>query len=211
MALGNFTAPPSQGKASQYKPQEKVGRPIIAVPREFKTDFVTPQYPTAKDVVIYDVVDLLTGEILPSVITGSGAMVTRLQRYVPGGVENQSADPMPLPVKIVKVERQGKNDYYSVEQLEGQELQLAQMWDQKFGIAAIDAKRAEFAAEQQAQNTTTGNGQPAWAQQSGGGNLAGLNGGGNAAAPAPQQEAPAASNFNDADLAAAIANLKPAS
>lgn len=197
IALGTFEAPPSQGKAGSFKPQNNVNRPIIAVPREFKTNFVTAQYPDPKDVVIYDVFDLMTGNIEISVITGSGAMVDRLKQYVPGGTKNDTAEPKPLPVKIVKVERSGKSDYYSIESLEGKELQLAVLWDQKIGISAIEDKRAEVVAEAGAAPANADPSVPAW-----------MNTNAAASISAPAAAAPAAAAIETPDaLDAAIAAL----
>lgn len=220
IALGQFIAPPSGLKAGQFDPAQNVGKPVIMVPREHRTDFVTPRFPNPKDVVIYDLVDLTsldpaTGEarnLQISVITGAGAMVDRLKNHLPGQPGNDTGAPMALPVKIVAVERPGKATYFSIAGLEGQELQLAQLWDTRFGIAYIDAKRAEVQAEQQVANgAAAGNGMPAWAA--------------NGAAPAPAPAAapaaapvteaatapPAANTYagsSEQDLAAAIAALQ---
>lgn len=197
-------------KAGQFNPPANVGKPVIMVPREHRADFVTPQFPTPKDVVIYDVVNLLTGEIHISVITGAGAMVDRLKNHLPGQPGNDTGVPMLLPVKIVAVDRPGKSTYYSIAGLEDQELQLAGLWESKFGMATIDAKRAEVHAEQQVANgAAAGNGMPAWA----------ANGAAPATTPAaasaPVTEAatapPAANTYagsSEQDLAAAIAALQ---
>jgi len=212
MALGTYTAPASNGKVSSYKPMEKHGRPIIAVPRKFEEEFSSRQFKDPKPAVFYDVVDLMEGAegtIYPNVVTGSGAMVTRLKNHLVGEPGNETGEPMALAVKIVKVTRDGENDYYSIEQLEGRELQFAAAWDKAFGMKAIDAAREKFVAatdEKPADST------PAWARDEV--DSKPLTGLGNGAAEKPAEEAPAsngngalAAGFTEEELEARIAGL----
>lgn len=169
MALGTFTPPATGGKSSTFDPRPQfgnVGKPLIVVPREFKPDFVTPKYPNPKNVVIVDVVDLSPlysgGEavVLPSVIWGAAAVVDYLKPYCldPNTVNT------PLPVKIETRVGASGTPYAVLNGLADAELNLAAMWDQKFGLAFIDhaaaAKRAadQAAAAQQPQA-------PQWQQQ----------------------------------------------
>ena len=174
--LGNFVPPPNAGKAGTFNPKENYNKPLILVIREFRQGFTTRTYPEPKDVVIYDVVDLLAnggqGIVIPSVITGSAAMVDRLKAYVPNDGRNGEpvTHPEPLPVMIVQVVPQGGGrTYYSVEPLEGQALALAVAWDNRFGMARIDHERgqaiAEAARAAAAQNQQNGAVQGAQGQQ----------------------------------------------
>ena len=200
MALGTFTPPPSQ-TASSFDPRTNHGKPLIVVVREFRENFTTRKFPQPKDVVIVDVVDLLAGEIKLSVIWGGGAMVDRLK----GSVAAEGAEPERLPVKIVKVSpASGGNDYYSIDPLEGKELDLAAAWDAK-NPTLIDEKRAEKEAEERAKGN--GNGPAA---SNGNGSEKPITGLGNGQAASPEEkpaEESSGGGMDDAALEAALAAL----
>lgn len=230
MPLGTFTMR-AKGKASSFDPRVNHGKPLIVVPREFRKDFTTPRFPTPKDVVIVDVVDLLSDTVLISVIWGGGAMVDAVKEHVP----TEGEQPTKLPVMIKPATSATGSQYFVLAPLEGQALQVAQMWDAKFP-QRIDQERVRHEAEQLAQANTPAadpmaaalaalQGQaaaqsaPAPAGPIGGdpaiaalqAQLAAAlaaqgNGGSAAAAPAPAALAQPA--MSDADLEAAIAALK---
>lgn len=203
MALGTFVPPATGGKTSTFNPVENVGKPIIAIPRKFEADFKSVKYPEPKDCVRYDVVDLMANEIKPNVFTGSGAMVSRLKEYVPGGSLNPSeTEPYPLPVKIVSVTGARGQTYYSLEALEGKHLEFAHAWFARFGLAAVDAKAAEFAAA----TDTPADATPPWMNQDAPA-IAGL-GTPPATAPAPAAPVATAPVLDDAKLDAMIQGLK---
>ena len=149
MPLGTFV-PKTGNKAGSFKPQDNYDKPLIVVPREFRPDFVTKQYPNPKDVVIYDVADLsplLKGEavaITTGVITGSKAIVDQLHAAMEKAKKDGSTDDPKLPVKFVQRLNAANVVYYSVEPLdpESKEFQLAVKWEEK-NPTAIDAARAE--------------------------------------------------------------------
>jgi|SRR5882757_9123789 len=231
MALGQYTQRPSKGKTNTFKPQNNANKPLLIVPREFITGFTSEAYKERgeQDVLLYDIVDLSTAmtptglnlaaaTIVPTVITGAGAIVDDLKRFVPGGPENQSADEKMMALKFIPTRGKGPNEYYICEQLSGPELQLAAAWDSQHGLAAIHQARA--AHEAQVAATVAANPVDAAAQQIAAlqAQLAAAQGGAApAVTPAPSNVTPInggaapaanpAAAYNDANLAAAIANL----
>lgn len=237
MALGQFTLK-AKGKASSFDPRVNIGKPLIVVPREFRANFTTQRFPNPKDVVIVDVVDLSAnnwqGQIHISVIWGGGAMVDAIKEHVP----TDGTAPTPLPVKIQRVDpNTGGNSYYVLIPLEGQELQLAQLWDQKFPTRVDEARVAHEAEQAAGAGAPAGNSMAAALAAMQGGvqqnqaqyqppapvqndqaaqvaalqaQLAALQGGQTTqAAPVQvQQEAPAQPVMSTDDLEAAIAALK---
>lgn len=144
MALGTFTPPArANGKAGSFDPRFNTDKPLIVVVREFRENFTTQRFPNPKDVVIYDVVDLLANTVQISVITGSGAIVDRLKPSVPA----DGAVPEKLPVVFKLVSPAGGNPYCTVEPLEGQALQLAIAWDAKNPTRIEDERAAKMAAD----------------------------------------------------------------
>lgn len=233
MALGQFTLK-AKGKASSFDPRTNHGKPLIVVPREFRANFTTQRFPNPKDVVIVDVVDLLSDTVHISVIWGGGAMVDACKEHVPA----DGGAPTPLPVMIKRVDPgTGGNSYYVLAPLEGQALQVAQMWDAKYPTR-VDDERARHEADQAAGGNGGGQaadpmaaalaalqgGAPALQMQNAQGpvptpqneqaaqvaalqaQLAALQGGETAPTATPMQ--PAQPAMTDADLEAAIANLK---
>ena len=199
MAIGTLEDPPAGLKSATFKPNENYNKPILAVAREFHPEFKSQRYPEPKPAVIYDVVDLATGEIHIGVITGSGAMVDRLKQYVPGGSKNKTDGGVVLAVKIVKVPQDKGEPYYSLKQLEADsnELKYAAAWDKKYGLAKIDeARKAKMAAAEEA-----GSVEPPWADKSDDDELAPLGSSNGAGGSEP------AGQFSDDALAKAIADL----
>lgn len=145
MPLGTFT-PPATGVGSSYNPKEKHGRPLIAVPRKFLPNHVSKKYPQPKDKVAVDVVDLLENKVYLSVLWGSGPIVDRLNDAMKKGNTD-----VPLPVKIREVHPDGGgNVYYTVDPLDGKELELAAAWDAKNPTRIADERaKAEAEANQQ--------------------------------------------------------------
>lgn len=226
MALGTYTLK-AKGKAGRFDPRENGGKPLIVVPREFRANFTTQRFPNPKDVVIVDVVDLLSDTVHVSVIWGGGAMVDAMKEHVPG----EGEAPTKLPVKISAAQSAAGNAYYILEPLDGAALQLAAAWDAKYPNR-VDAERNAHEAEQAqaapaadpmaAALAALQNGgapapaaQPAPAQNDQAAQvaalqaqLAALQGGGAAPAAAqPQQAAPTQPAMSDADLEAAIKAL----
>jgi hypothetical protein len=198
MALGTFTPPPSK-TASSFDPREKHGRPLIVVPREFLENHVTKKYPQPRDKVVADVVDLLSDTVVISVLWGSGAIVDRLKDSCTRAVP--TPDEAKLPVKIVKVAPSGGgNEYFSIESLEGKELQLAAAWDAKNPTRIDDERTAREAADKAEAAAKAGNGSTQEQAP-----LAGISAA-SAAAPAAA-EAPASGGLSDDALEAALAAL----
>jgi hypothetical protein len=204
MPLGTFV-PKTGNKAGSFKPQDNADKPLIVVPREFRPDFVTKQYPNPKDVVFYDVADLsplLKGEpveIVIGVITGSKAIVDQLNNAMQKAKKDGATDDPKLPVKFVSRLNAANVVYYSVEPLdpESKEYQLAVKWESK-NPEAIDKARAEKeeADAKAASSNGSGNGNGYGANQNG----AGL--------PDSQPETSApATRMDDDDLEKAIAAL----
>lgn len=150
MALGTFT-PPAGGKAGSFDPRQHAGKPLIVVVREFREDFATKRFPTPKDVVICDIVDILADTVHVSVIWGSAAIVDRVKGYTPKDGET----PEKLPVQIVKVAGATGNEYCTLEPLDGKALELAAAWDAKNG-ARIDEARAEREAMEKVADSPKG-------------------------------------------------------
>lgn len=231
MPLGTFTLK-ARGKAGSYDPRLHVGKPLIVVPREFRSGFTTQRFPNPKDVVIVDIVDLLADTVHVSVIWGSGAIVDAVKDHVP----TDGSEPTKLPVKIEQVTSAAGNLYTTLVPLDGAALQLAGAWDAKYptrvdaerqnhesaqlaqaGQPAVDPMAAALAALQgapaQAQPAPQVIHSQAVAQPVGGGDpqVAALQAqlaAALAAQSAPVQETPAQPAMSDADLEAAIAALK---
>jgi hypothetical protein len=142
MALGTYTLK-AKGKAASFDPRVNGNKPLIVVPREFRANFTTQRFPNPKDVVIVDVVDLLTDTVHISVIWGGGAMVDAIKDHVPA----EGQEPTKLPVKIGAANAASGNQYYVLVPLEGAELQLAGAWDAKYPTR-VDQERARHEAEQ---------------------------------------------------------------
>jgi len=156
MALGTFT-PPASVNGSSFDPRDKHGRPLIVVPRKFLPQHVSKRFPTPRDKVAVDVVDLLENQVYLSVLWGSGPIVDRLNDAMKKGNTDVA-----LPIKIEEVKPEsGGNKYYIVVPLEGKELQLAAAWDEK-NPGRVDRERAEAEAEAgQQQQNGAGNESPA--------------------------------------------------
>lgn len=169
IALGTFNAPINSGKASSFDPRPQygnVGKPLIVVCREYKENFVTPKFPTPKNVVIVDVVDLSPlyagGEaiVLPSVIWGAGAVVDRIRKECQPGEA--------YPMKLITVN--GSNGPYAsivglqTDPADAEMLARAVDWDTRFGIAYVDHCRAQKQAADAAA-AAAAPAQPAWGQQ----------------------------------------------
>lgn len=142
MALGTYTLK-ARGKASSFDPRTNHGKPLIVVPREFRQNFTTPRFPTPKDVVIVDVVDLLADTVLISVIWGGGAMVDAIKQHVPA----EGQEPTKLPVMIQPATSANGGTYYVLVPLDGQMLALAQAWDAKYPTR-VEQERVNHEAQQ---------------------------------------------------------------
>lgn len=228
MALGQYTPrPDSKGKTTTFKPQENVGKPLLAVPREFIPDFESDQYEGLRDVIIYDIVDLSTcmtaagldlnaAKIYPTVMTGAKAIRDDMKRFIPGGTDNPTADEQMMAVKIGKKHSNKSGfDFYVLDQLDGPELQLAAAWEQHLGLPKVLEARAAHAAANVDPAVAAAQDQVAALQAQLAAALAGQGAAAPAVAvaPAPAVAAavPAAVNpasaFNDAALQAAIAKI----
>lgn len=199
MALGTFT-PPASGTAGSFDPRTNHSKPLIVVCREFREGFTTRRFPTPKDVVICDVVDLLADTVHVAVIWGGGAMVDRLKGSVPTGAEV----PERLPVTIVPVTAGNGGTYYVVEPLEGTALQVAVAWDEKYPTRIDDERATKLAADQANGQATAATGN---ASNGGGAPLTGLGKAQNAQPEEPQAAPEPAPKMSDADLEAALAAL----
>lgn len=206
IAIGTLEDPPAGLKTARFAPQENYNKPILAVPREYLPEFKSSKYgqkDETREMAVYDVVDLTTGEIHIGVMTGSGAIKDRLKQYVPGGSKNKTDEPVMFAVKIVKVPQERGEPYYTLQNLEGNELKYAQAWDKKYGIAKVnEARRAKMAAAEEAGTVA-----PPWADDSD--DLAPLNSGSSngAGESAPAADNGSAGQFSDDALAKAIADL----
>lgn len=148
IALGTFV-PPANGKTGSFRPQDNYGKPLIVVPREYREDFVTRQYPNPKPAVFYDVVDLLADTVIIGVVTGSKAIVDRLRDLIP----SDGGEAPRLPVKIVQLTGAAGNTYFSIEPLTqgSQEHALAMAWDSKYPTRIDDERAKKLAADQVAE------------------------------------------------------------
>lgn len=187
MALGTFKA--SSGNfpaATPFDADANKGHPLIVIVHDFREDFSTKQYPKERPVafvMIADLAPVLQGKpavLYGNAILGGDAVADRLRAYA-GKDEEGNYTKLPVKLGTAKSQKTG-NNYRTIEPLEGDELKLATIWDEKNPTALTD-ERDRLQAEADAE------------AEKGGGTAAS-----NGRAPQP--------GTDDDALAAAIAGLK---
>lgn len=208
--VGTWT-PPARMDFDSFRVDHAHGRPLLVRVRELKEQHASRRFPTPKDKVVVDVVDLAGADntgasprVFVGCMWGADAVVDGLRDYVGDGIA--------YPVIPRGQQSQGGNTYTVLDPMEGPALEWATAWYNANPNAideARDAKMQAARAAQAAQHAESGQAGPVQPQAPQVPQLVGL---GAAQAQAPVAQAPATpvQQFAPAMSAAAPVTQAPA-